>query len=154
MTITHPLSEVCEQIEKAFDAIENGTIPENQTPVNREAVESHTWFPNVMISEDEENFVVKVELSGIDPDEVFFRLADNSMIIGTKTINQEEDEEEPVDTNMVDEANHDGEEEESDYGEYLTEIPLPTNVKGSDVVVDLVEDELEIQLPKAVIAAS
>lgn len=155
MTITHPLSEVCEQIEKAFDAIENGTIPEASTPVNHEAAESHTWFPNVVINEDDENYVVRVELSGIDPDEVFFRVADNSMIVGTKNINQDEDDdEERVDAQLIDEANHDGEEEESEYGEYVNEIPLPTNVKGSDVVVDFVEDELEIQLPKAVITAS
>lgn len=70
MTLAHPLNEISEQLEKAFLAIESMPLPEHLGPVNLDEDGSHTWFPNLEIDETPDEYVVSVELRGLDPDEL------------------------------------------------------------------------------------
>ncbi len=151
MTMTHPLAEIAEQLQKAFDAIENGYATDFAEPLNTSEPISHTWFPMVSIEDQEDAFLVKVEDHGLDPDEVVMRIERGMLVL--------EDIPEQADEDLLSEAGEmEGKPEPEDeanlsskdltQGEYVTEIPLPTSIENTAAAATFVEGNLEIYLPK------
>lgn len=151
MTLAHPLTEIGEQLEKAFAAIESMPLPEHLGPVNLDDDASHTWFPNLEIDDTPEEYVVSVELRGLDPDELSLEVQGESLVLATRHALDSDEEAALLDTDEAaydstasDEANP----TEEDFGLCVCDIALPANV-DRDRVLALCEDGLlKVTLPK------
>ncbi len=148
MSLTHPLSEIAEQLEKAFFAIENLQLPGRSFPPQREDRVAHTWYPGVEILESRDNYTVIVDLAGINPDDVEIGVAEDLLVLRSREFQEPHEEMNRFEfEEEVDEANPKPEDYDF-YGEFETEIPLPANVITDAVEADFTEGVLEIQLPK------
>lgn len=136
MSITHPLVEMAEQLQKAFAAIDENLVPTTRHLEAADTDPTHTWYPNVTIDENGEGYTVRVEARGLDMDELDVNIKNNVLIL-LDTSHQKDDE---------DEANVD--ESELSYGAYTFEISLPDSINPEEVVAEFVDDALEIRMPK------
>ena len=95
------------------------------------------WTPAVDIAELDNEFVVKVELPGINKDDVKITLESNIL-----TIRGEKKEE----TNVKEENYH---RVERTYGSFQRSFKLPTTVKGDNIDATYKDGILTVTLPKA-----
>ena len=95
------------------------------------------WTPAVDIAELDNQFVVKVELPGINKDDVKITLESNIL-----TIRGEKKEE----TDVKEENYH---RVERTYGSFQRSFKLPTTVKGDNIDATYKDGILTVTLPKA-----
>lgn len=144
MSITHPLENLAQRIERALDAIDDpGLIHFFQENPN---------YSDIVVEESDDSFKVKLDLNDIDPDEVRFNASAGLLTLSSA----EKGNSEPTRTQVeefrdeTDEANIDPEEMET-YVPFTYQIAVPDNVDPSAIEVEFVEDTLEIQLAKTAV---
>jgi len=98
------------------------------------------WSPAVDIAEDELEYLVKVELPGVNKDEVKITMQNNILTIrGEK---KQEKETEDLNLHRV----------ERSYGSFQRSFPLPTTVRNDSIEASYKDGVLAIRLPKAEVA--
>jgi len=95
------------------------------------------WLPGMDVSEDNDNFVVKMELPGLTKNDVNITFRENTLVIeGEKKC-----EEEKKDTHYH--------RVERSYGKFSRSFMLPTRVKDNKIDAKFKDGVLTITLPKA-----
>ncbi|MBX2860087.1 MAG: Hsp20/alpha crystallin family protein [Vampirovibrio sp.] len=154
MSVNHPLAEVAEQLEKIFDAIENqeSLDKDNLDNILGGLDEDPYWVAGVQAHDQEEEFVIEMELVGINPDEIDVDVQSDCIVMSTMKSTSDEDdddEEQPTYDNAAsEEEGGDDDDDPQSFGEFSTEVPMPSNVDSSQVTADFEGDTLQIRLPK------
>jgi len=95
------------------------------------------WLPTVDISEGKDNFVIKVELPGVDEKDVSVSISENILTIkGEKNKEEEEKGEHYYSCERC-------------YGAFQRSFQLPTNVQGDKVEAAFDKGVLKMTIPKA-----
>ena len=102
-----------------------------------EAFQNSYWTPAVDIAELENEYVVKMELAGVNKDDVKISLESNILTI--KGEKKQEKEERNRNVHRV----------ERSYGSFQRSFTLPTTVKSDKIDAVFREGVLSIALPKA-----
>jgi HSP20 family protein len=119
------------EISRVFDNFLRGGINAD------EAFQPSYWTPAVDIAELENEYIVKMELAGVNKDDVKISLESNILTIkGQKK--QERDE-----------KNKNVHHLERSYGSFQRSFTLPTKVKTDNIDAVFKEGVLSISLPKA-----
>lgn len=96
-----------------------------------------TWSPAVDVAEHENNYVVNVELPGINKDNVKITMHENVLTIeGEK---KAEKEEKGKNYHLV----------ERSYGSFKRSFSLPKNVKSDAIEAEYINGVLSVSIPKA-----
>jgi HSP20 family protein len=98
---------------------------------------SRTFAPAFDLSENEDEFVVKAELPGVDPKEVDINLTGNLLTI--KGEKKEQSEEKGENFHRV----------ERSYGSFSRSFQLPCEVQKDKVTAKYKDGVLDLRLPKA-----
>jgi len=127
---TNPLRELFDLqrgINQLFD--ESFGVP-------REQVASKAWTPAVDVYEDEDSFLIKVELPEINRDDVKVNLNENTLSIsGERRV---ENEEKRDNYHRV----------ERSYGQFFRSFTLPPNVNAEGINAQFKDGVLRLTLPK------
>ncbi len=134
VTAWHPVSDVTSEftsmqreIDRLFDRFRGGMIDEGQTS---------TWLPAVDIVEKENDFLVSVELPGVDRNDVKITLQDDVLTVrGEK---KQEKEEKGENVHRVERC----------YGVFQRSFTLPSSLKSDKIEASYDKGVLTIQLPK------
>jgi len=95
-----------------------------------------TWFPAVDLAEANGNYLVKVEVPGIKPENLHIEVLDHTIVIFGETETEKE------------ESKKDIYRKECSYGSLYRRIPLPGNVKRENVKAELKHGLLKLTLPR------
>ena len=126
-----PLSELRREMDRVFDRfLGRGK--------GKEAAD--LIAPAVDLEEMDKEIIVKVELPGMNPDDIDVELSGNNLIIrGDK---KSEKEKKKKNFHIM----------ERSYGSFYRSIPLPVDVKEKQIKASYKKGVLEISLPKAEVA--
>src|SRR6202167_1190972 len=115
----------------------NRLFRESNSPEGpEEALTTTTLAPPVDIYEDEHNIVLKIEVPGIDEEDIDVRIQDNTLTVhGERKIEKEEKEE---NFRRV----------ERQYGSFTRTFTLPTTVDSEKVSATYEQGVLKVALPK------
>lgn len=119
------------EINRVFDNFIRGGMQAD------EAFQNSYWTPAVDIAELENEYVVKMELAGVNKDDVKISLESN--ILTVKGEKKQEKEERNKSVHRV----------ERSYGSFQRSFTLPTTVKSDKIDAVFKEGVLSISLPKA-----
>lgn len=119
------------EINRVFDNFVRGGVQAD------ESFMSSYWTPAVDIAEQENEFIVKMELPGVNKDEVKISLESNILTI--KGEKKQEKEEKSKNLHRV----------ERSYGSFQRSFTLPTSVKSEKIDAMFKDGVLSISLPKA-----
>lgn len=96
-----------------------------------------SWTPAVDVAEEDNDYIVKVELPGVSKDDVKITLESNILTVrGEKKAEKE-----------IDEKNY--HRTERSYGSFQRSFALPTTVKNDNIGAEYKDGILSITLPKA-----
>jgi len=95
------------------------------------------WLPAVDVAEQENEFLVKVELPGVNKDDVKITLQNN--VLTVKGEKKQEKEAKGVDYHRV----------ERSYGSFCRSFTLPSTVKADRIDASYKDGILSVTLPKA-----
>lgn len=126
--ITNEFTTVQREMDRMFDRFLRGGV------VDDEAVCS--WLPPVDIVEKENEFLVHVELPGVDKNDVKINIADSVLTIKGEKKSVTESKEK----NYCRSERH--------YGSFQRSFSLPTSVKADKIEASYNNGILEISLPK------
>ena len=105
-------------------------------PEGEEVVERETWAPAVDIHENDDSFVVKADLPGVNKDDIQIDLKDNTLTLkGEKKFE-----------NKVSKDNYIR--VERSYGTFVRSFTLPQNVDAEKIKATYKDGVLELTLPK------
>lgn len=139
MALTHPLSNIREQLNKVFyDWTEDFGFPttmRGEWPFRQKA---RTWFPSIELRDRDEELLLKAEIPGMKPEEVTVEVNENTVIISGETQEEKRKEKE----NLY--------HSEFQYGSFYRRIMLPTSVKSDSAKAEYKNGMLELHLPKQV----
>jgi HSP20 family protein len=119
------------EINRVFDHFIQGGIRAD------EAVQASYWTPAVDIAEFENEYVVKMELAGVNKDDVKISLESN--ILTVKGEKKQEKDEKDMNVRHI----------ERSYGSFQRSFTLPKRVKSDSIDAVFTEGVLSISLPKA-----
>ena len=94
------------------------------------------WFPSLDVSETDTDYIVKVEVPGIDPKDIHLSLMDHVLTI--KGEKKQEKEEKEEDYHLI----------ERSYGSFTRSIRLPSQVQSDQINATYKNGVLKITLPK------
>lgn len=136
MAIMRPLTEMREQMERLFTEMEGFHFPtlEEFRPFRSQM--NKPWFPAVDLSEANGNYLLKVEVPGVKPEDLKVDVLEDAVIVRGET--REEKTEEKKDVYR----------KECSYGSLYRRIPLPGIVKKDAVNAELKHGVLHLTLPK------
>lgn len=118
------------EINRMFDSFFRGTGSE-------EALQMPSWDPAVDVAEDENGYVVKVELPGVNRNDVKIVVQDRQLTIrGEK---KQEKDTRDVNYHRV----------ERSYGSFQRTFTLPSSVKSDKIEAGYSDGVLTVTLPKA-----
>lgn len=115
------------EIDRFFDGLHGGISDDGRTS---------TWLPPVDIKEGTDNYLVRVELPGMDKDDVKITLQDDVLTI--KGEKKQEAEQKGESFNRV----------ERSYGLFQRSFTLGSSVKSDKIEASYDKGVLTIQLPK------
>lgn len=104
---------------------------------DEEAYENAIWSPLADISEDEDKYTVKMDLPGIDKNDVKLSFADGQISISGER--KQENEEKNTKYHRV----------ERMYGKYYRSFALPNKIKEDKIDAQFSNGQLTITIPKA-----
>ncbi len=104
---------------------------------DEEAYENAKWSPLADISEDEDKYVVKLDLPGIDKEDVKLSFTDGLITISGER--KQENEEKNTKYHRV----------ERTYGKYYRSFALPNKIKEDKIDAQFKNGQLKITIPKA-----
>jgi HSP20 family protein len=114
----------------------NRLFDENYTRPSREEAALSAWTPAVDIFEDENSFVIKLELPEVNREDVKVNLHDNVLsIAGERRLENEEKRE---GYHRVERA----------YGQFYRSFSLPPNVNAEAINAQFKEGVLRLSIPK------
>jgi len=117
------------EMNRMFDSFFRG--------VDEPSLLNSTWIPAVDVAEENDAYVVKVELPGVNKDDVKITLESNILTIrGEKKVENE-----------VKEKNY--HRTERSYGAFQRSFTLPTSVKSDEIDAVYKDGILTVALPKA-----
>ncbi|MFN0158596.1 MAG: Hsp20/alpha crystallin family protein [Bacteroidota bacterium] len=119
------------EINRMFDGVFRGGIQDEGS------LFSTTWSPAVDIAEHDTEYVVKVELPGINKDDVKITMQNNILTIR----GEKKQEKETKESNLY--------RVERAYGSFRRSFTLPATVKGDKIEASYNDGILSITLPKA-----
>lgn len=102
-----------------------------------DAYENAVWSPLADISEDDDKYVVKLDLPGIDKKDVKLSFTDGQITISGER--KQENEEKNAKYHRV----------ERMYGKYYRSFALPTKIKEDKIDAQFKNGQLTITIPKA-----
>ncbi len=120
-----------QEINRMFDGFLRGGIQDDNS------LESSLWVPSVDVSEFDEEFVVKVELPGVNKDDVKITLEDSIL-----TIRGEKKQEHDTKKSNYRRV-------ERSFGSFQRSFTLPATVKADKIDAEFKDGVLRISLPKA-----
>ncbi len=128
----HDLMSLQDRMNRLFqDATERcGTEPESSGDV--EGVETADWFPAADVYENNGEYVVAVDLPGIDRSTLDISIDDNRLTVKGKRVGK-------------DSTQHRG---ECPKGNFLRTFSVPASVDQSDIKADYKDGVLQVRLPK------
>jgi len=95
------------------------------------------WFPHIDVFETQREFVVKMEIAGVNKEDIKLRFSDGMLIISGRRI--DECEEERLGFHLM----------EISYGRFERRIPLPDNLDIERVKAIYDRGILKVSIPKA-----
>ena len=130
-SLFEPLMNFDREINTMFDKfVRGGTVDDGSFAI------SH-WMPAVDVAEREEEYQVKVELPGVNKDDVKITMQENVLTIrGEK---KQENETKNSEYHRV----------ERSYGSFQRSFTLPTSVKHDKIEASYTDGILTVTLPKA-----
>ncbi len=94
------------------------------------------WFPSLDVSETDTDYIVKVEVPGIDPKDMDISLTNNTLTI--KGEKKQEKEEKDENYHLI----------ERSYGSFTRSIRIPSQVQSDKINATYKNGVLKITLPK------
>ena len=135
VTAWHPVSDLASEfmnmqreIDRMFDRFSGGTLDDGITS---------TWLPAVDIIENENDYLVKVELPGVDKNGVKITINDDVLTIR----GEKKQEREKKDDNYH--------RVERSYGSFQRSFTLPSSVQSEKIEASYDNGILTVMLPKA-----
>ena len=104
---------------------------------DKDAMVAFDWAPSVDISENNEEFVIKAELPGVNKDDV--KVAVEEGIVRIQGERKQEKEEKDKKFHRV----------ERSYGSFLRTFSLPTNIDEAKIQAQFKDGVLNVRLPKS-----
>lgn len=124
------LSNVQREINRLFDNFFHGDVQAD------ESFFSSVWTPAVDIAEQDDQYIVKVELPGVHKDDVKITLESNIL-----TIRGEKKQEKEITEDNYHRV-------ERSYGSFQRSFTLPTTVKADKIDAGVKDGILTVSLPK------
>ena len=103
----------------------------------KDAMIAFDWAPSVDISENNEEFVIKAELPGVNKDDVKVAVQDG--IVRIEGERKQEKEEKDKKFHRI----------ERSYGSFLRTFSLPTNIDEAKIQAQFKDGLLNVRLPKS-----
>ncbi len=128
---TRDLMTLQEEMNRIFDRFFGPSLLEE-----REVMTPTTWYPNVDISENKDEFIVTAELPGMKKDDIHITYKDG--VLSIEGERKQEKEEKDVNYHRV----------ERTYGKFCRTFQLPTLVQQDKITANYKDGILEIHLPK------
>lgn len=135
MTLSRPISDMREQLNRMFHEMESFGFPSllEQRPLR---MAERPWVPAIDISETENEYIVKAEIPGVKPEDIDVQVNDSSLTIKAST--REERKEEKEDFYSC----------EIRRGQFFRKVPLPGYTKAEGARATFENGLLELHLPK------
>ncbi len=129
------LLNVEREFNKLFNSISGrfGLTDSSET----EEYENAVWMPLTDISEDKDNFILKLDLPGISKDDVKISYTDGQLNISGER--KQEKETKDAKFHRVERA----------YGKYFRSFTLPSKIKDDKIEAEFKDGQLIITVPKA-----
>jgi HSP20 family protein len=103
----------------------------------REELEYGTWLPPVDLREEEQSFVIQMEVPGLTKDEIDIHLENNVLTLrGERKFEQEE-------------QRHNYHRIERFYGKFARSFTLPSLIQAAGIAASLKDGVLEVSIPKS-----
>jgi HSP20 family protein len=124
------VSGIQRELNNVFNSFLHGGVQADET------IHGSYWTPAVDIAEQENEYIVKMELAGVAKDDVKINLESNILTI--KGEKKQEKEEKNKNFHRV----------ERTYGSFQRSFTLPTTVKSEKIDAEFKDGVLSITLPK------
>ena len=135
MSLMRPVNEMREQMDRIFHEMECMRFPMFEDfKALREGTKN--WLPAVDIEEVDGNYLLKVEVPGIKPEDLSIEVLEDAVIVHGKSR-----EEKAVNKKNVYRR-------ECSYGNLYRRIPLPGSVRQDTATAELKHGVLNLTLPK------
>jgi len=139
MSLTRPLTDMREQLNRMFEITEDFGFPvslRNEWPLLRE--KARNWFPSIEIRDNDNQFVLKAEMPGLKPEDISVEVNENYVVISGESKETKKEESE----NLC--------HSEFRYGSFYRRIALPASVQSETTKAEYKNGILELRLPKKV----
>lgn len=100
-----------------------------------------TWRPAIELKQGEKNYAVKVQLPGVNKEDIHIDLNNDYMTVSAETKEEKKDKSESGENAKIHTS-------EFRYGKYIRTISFDTPVKTDDCVAEFKNGVLSITLPK------
>ena len=129
------LLNVEREFNKLFNSISGrfGLMDSSDT----EEYENAVWMPLTDISEDKDNFILKLDLPGVNKDDVKISFTDGQLNISGERKQEKETKDSKF--HRVERA----------YGKYFRSFTLPSKIKDDKIEAEFKDGQLIITVPKA-----
>lgn len=133
------LADFRNEMNRLFEGFFSRSLP---TPSWFETAEPGQWLPAVDLSEDDTRIHVRVELPGIDPQDVDVSVSEDRLVVSGEK------------KSLAESGGPGWTHRESHYGGFSRAIPLPETVDPSQVTAKYDKGVLTVELTKSPTAAS
>jgi HSP20 family protein len=103
----------------------------------REELEYGTWLPPVDLREEEQSFVIQMEVPGLSKDEIDIHLENNVLTLRGERKFEQEDQK------------HNYHRIERYYGKFARSFTLPSLIQPGGIAASLKDGVLEVSIPKS-----
>lgn len=143
--ILRPVDDVRDQVERLFsDLTEDLNYPSFsrsewrpfRSLLSGQSQATRQWLPPIEVAETEQQFTIKAEVPGIQPEEIQVEMVDNSIVIQGETRQEQHDEQQNVHRS------------ELRYGRFYRQIPLPGYVKPDSAQAEFNHGLLTLRFDK------
>lgn len=128
------LRQMTSEMDRMF---ETSAWPSFRWPVfrTRPAAEAATWFPEIDVFEKENRLVTKIDLPGMNKEDVKVEVTDGQLAISGERKTEAEEKKENFYRC------------EREYGSFYRAVPLPEGVKLEDIKATFADGVLEVSVP-------
>ncbi len=133
---TRDLSNLEKEFNRLFRNVRS-RFDMDETNSSEKGYESSVWSPLADISENDDNFVVKLDLPGVDKKDIKISYNDGELTVSGER--KQENESKDSKYHRI----------ERSYGKYFRTFALPKKVKEKDIAAEFKDGQLTITLPKS-----
>ena len=137
----HPFQHITRDVNKIVEQMQKGYY--NARPAD-------TWTPNVNLYETETQYLVCVDLSGVDKEKIDVELVDNRLTVrGAREVpSYDEATQDPAATHAAERGRLKVHLMEIDHGWFLREVELPEDTRRDEIIANYRNGMLWIEIPK------